>query len=82
MNLMSINKTKTLQILIGDDTSKYHEKYVTLKKWVNNESKDVIAFGENPLKVLQEAKDKGYKSPIMFYVPNPNKTSIYSSRIN
>lgn len=67
---------KTLQILLGD-ASKYYKKHVALKKWINNEPEDVISFGEDPLKVIKEAKDKGYENPILLYIPDPNIIYIF-----
>ncbi|MBM4135624.1 MAG: succinyl-CoA synthetase subunit alpha [Nitrospira sp.] len=60
-------------ILIKDG-DKYGGKYVATKSFKN---KKVISFGTDPLKVFEEAKKKGAKDPVIFYVPEKDTVHIY-----
>jgi hypothetical protein len=62
--------------LIKSDASKYHNKYVALAGF---NSKKVIAYGKDPGKVIEKARKKGFKVPVIVYVPDPNITYILSA---
>jgi hypothetical protein len=50
--------------LIGeDDLSKYDKKFVTLYSFGGR----VASYGDDPVKVLREAKEKGAEEPVLFY---------------
>jgi len=71
------NRTEPSEFqLIQGDASKYHDKYVALAGF---NSKKVIAYGKDPRKVIEKARKKGFKEPVIVYVPDPNITYIYSA---
>ena len=45
---------------------KYEGLYVATRSFRDNR---VLAFGKNPSKVLQSARDQGIKNPLFFKVP-------------
>ena len=59
-------------ILVKD--KKYEGQYVAMKSFVNRE---VVASGDDPVKVMNEAKDKGVMSPFLHYVPRGDITFVY-----
>lgn len=60
------------QVLIKD--KKYTGKYVAIKDF---DSKEVIASGEFPEEIYLKATAKGYKNPVIFFVPFENMVQIY-----
>lgn len=56
------------------DAVKYSGKYVAIKSF---KDKTVLGSGKNPAKVMERAKAKGAKDPIIFYVPKKNSIHIY-----
>ncbi len=44
----------------------YEEQFVAMKSFSDN---TVICAGKKPEQVMKEAKEKGYNSPVMFFVP-------------
>lgn len=71
-------KNKNFSILLIDN-SKYYEKYLALRKWINNKNEDIISFGKNLSKVIKESNEKGFTNPIILYVPNPEKYFILNN---
>lgn len=61
--------------LIEGDVSEYFEKYVAVSSF---NSRKVVAYGKNPAKVIEDARRKGHKTPVIIYVPNPDIDYIYS----
>lgn len=53
------------------DVSKYYGKYVACPSILNRE---IIAYGEDPIKVAEEASKKGIKFPLVSYFPFPDET--------
>jgi len=59
-------------ILIADE--KYEGKYVALRSVVEQE---VVAFGDNPVTVVDEAKKDGATSPLLIYVPKKDESFVF-----
>ncbi len=62
-----------LRVLIND-AGKYSGKYVATRTFLD---KDVISSEDSPEKVYNEAKSKGVKDPVVFYVPFKDVIHIY-----
>ncbi len=58
-----------------EDMSKYYDKYVAM---VSFNDKTIIAYDEDPVKVMKQAKKKGFESPVLHYIHNPDSTQIYN----
>lgn len=56
------------------DGSKYDGKYVATRSFKNNE---VLSSGSDPAKVFNNAKKKGARNPVIFYVPKKGMVHIY-----
>lgn len=56
------------------DGSKYGGKYVATRSFSNNE---VLSSGSDPAKVLDRAKKKGARNPVIFFVPKKGMVHIY-----
>ncbi len=72
-NKLNTEKRKAI-VFIEGDAEKYYDKYVAMASF---NDRRVIAYGENPSKVVEEARKKGIGSPVIFYVPNPKTIQIY-----
>ena len=59
-------------ILVAED--KYDGKYVALRSFTDSE---VLASGDDPIKVMKAAKEQGAASPVLFYVPERDMTFVY-----
>ncbi len=59
-------------VLITDE--KYDGKYVALRSLIDRE---VVASGNDPLNVMDTAKEKGIVSPVVFYIPEHDVTFVY-----
>jgi hypothetical protein len=68
------NRTTKPFCLIEGDASRYYNKYVAEPSFSD---KKVVAFGEDPTEVFKEARQKGYRHPVMFYVPHPDVNLIF-----
>jgi len=53
---------------------KYHGQYVATKSFKDNK---VVSYGSDPSKVFNEAKEKGVKAPVVFYIPKEGMVQIY-----
>lgn len=51
------------------DWTKIYQKYKGLWIGLKDDEKTVIASGKSPKEVMEKAKEKGYKEPILFRVP-------------
>jgi hypothetical protein len=60
--------------VLVSNAEKYGGSYVAKKSF---KSKTVIAFGADPVKVSEEARQKGAKDPVVFYVPEKGMVHIY-----
>lgn len=56
------------------DGEKYGGQYVATKSF---KDRAVVTYGIDPSKVFNDAKDKGVKSPVVFYVPKKGMVQIY-----
>ncbi|MBM4056194.1 MAG: hypothetical protein FJ264_16300 [Planctomycetes bacterium] len=53
-------------ICLVKDGEKYCDEYVATKSLFDN---TVVAHGKDAVKVYNEAKQKGFKDPVIFHVP-------------
>ena len=60
------------QVLIKD--KKYQGRYVALKDF---DKPIVIAHSKDPLKVFKKSVAKGFKKPVVVFVPDKNVVHIY-----
>ncbi len=63
-------------IILNSNDLKYCGKYVALRKFVGNEERDVLAFGDDFADVLKRAKKKR-GSLIIIYIPNSDEKWCY-----
>ena len=56
------------------DGEKYGGKYVATRSFKDT---TVVSFGEDAAKVYDEAKKKGVKAPVVFFVPQKGMVNIY-----
>jgi len=59
-------------VLIPDGD--YEGQYVALRSFTERE---VVASGDDPVEVMQAAKEKGAVSPVIVYAPKDDITCIY-----
>jgi hypothetical protein len=65
--------TKQTNVLVEDD-DRYGGQYVATKSFAD---KTVVSHGLNPADVHAEAKEKGYKDPVVVYIPPKGIVQIY-----
>lgn len=53
---------------------KYAGKYVALKSFSDN---DVVASGDEPSLVLEQAIQNGVDSPVLMFIPENNIAQVY-----
>ena len=70
---MAKGKKAQLPTLIKDG-KKYENKYVAFADF---NSKEVIASGKDPLKVIKAAKAKGVPNPTIVFIPAEDVALIY-----
>lgn len=56
------------------NSNKYIGKYVALQSFNH---RDVVASGKDPLDVVARAEAKGFKSPVIVYIPQKGSVHIY-----
>jgi len=56
------------------DGEKYNGQYVATKSF---KDRKVVSHGSDPSKVFNEAREKGVKEPVVFYVPKKGMVQIY-----
>jgi len=56
------------------NTNEYNGRYVAMKGFDDN---TIIGVGKNPQKALKDAEQKGFKDPVILYVPEENVIHIY-----
>jgi hypothetical protein len=61
------------QILLTDE--RYEGKYVALRSILD---RTVIASGDNPKSVLEQAKKQGAANPVVLFVPQKDITLVYA----
>lgn len=58
-------------------SSKYNGKYVALKDFNDNR---IVGFGKTSQEAYKKAFKKGYKSPVIVFVPLKDTVQIYPVR--
>lgn len=71
--LLSKGEIMSIKTLIKDG-EKYGGNYVATRSFKDTK---VVCFGANPKKVYDEAKGKGVKDPVIFFVPKAGIVNIY-----
>ena len=51
------------EVILLKDSERYEGKYVAKKSFI---SEDVITSGDDPVKVYEEARNKGIEEPVIF----------------
>ncbi len=57
-----------------ENSPEYYGNYVAKESF---ESTTAICFGEDPVKVHEEAKATGVEKPVVFYVCHPGQAHLY-----
>lgn len=73
-NQWQIEKVLFVDHVLLKDGEKYSGQYVATKSF---KDRKVISYGDDPSKVFNEAKEKGAKEPVVFYVPKKGMVQIY-----
>ncbi|MEK6935252.1 MAG: hypothetical protein AABW67_00535 [Nanoarchaeota archaeon] len=63
-------------VSIQEDEKKYYDKYVA---FASPKDFTIVSYGDEPAKVINEAIEKGFKKPVLFYYDNPETTLCYSA---
>jgi hypothetical protein len=63
---------KQEQVLMSEEG--YEGKYVALRSLVD---RTVVASGDNPAVVMEQAHRKGCSEPVIFYVPEHSISLVY-----
>ncbi len=64
--------SKEEQVLVTEEG--YEGKYVALRSFVD---RTVVACGDNPENVMEQARKAGCGEPVIFYVPEHNIILVY-----
>ncbi len=62
------------QHVLVKDSETYSGQFVATKSFVD---KEVICYGNDPVKVSAQAKQKGIDDPVVFYIPQKDVVQIY-----
>jgi hypothetical protein len=55
-------------------TDEFNGRYVAMKSVDDN---TIVGVGEDPEKALREAEEKGFKNPVLLYIPEKDLVHIY-----
>jgi hypothetical protein len=55
-------------------TEEYNGRYVAMKSFDDN---TIVGVGDNPEQALKEAESKGFKNPVLLYIPEKDIVHIY-----
>ncbi len=55
-------------------TDEYNGRYVAMKSFDDN---TIVGVGDNPEEALKAAEEKGFKNPILLYIPEKDLVHIY-----
>ena len=55
-------------------TDEFNGHYVAMKSFVNN---TIVGVGDNPEEALKDAEAKGFKDPVLLYIPEKDIVHIY-----
>ncbi len=58
-------------------TDEFNSRYVAMKSVDDN---TIVGVGDDPEKALREAEEKGFKNPILLYIPEKDLVHIYPVR--
>jgi len=61
------------RILVATD--EFNGRYVAMKSVDDN---TVVGFGDDPEKALRDAEAKGFKDPVLLYIPEKDLVHIYA----
>ncbi len=56
------------------NTDKYDGRYVAMKSFDDN---TIVGVGDSPEKALKDAESKGFKDPVLLYIPEKDTVHIY-----
>lgn len=60
------------KVLVNSD--EYNGLYVAMKSFDDD---TIVGVGDDPEKALKEAEAKGYKDPVILYIPEEDVVHIY-----
>jgi len=63
--------------VLVEDFNKYNGKYVATRDFID---KNVVSYGDDPVKVYNDAVQSGIEDPVVFYVPKKDIVHIYVCR--
>ena len=55
-------------------TDKFNGRYFAMKSFDDN---TLVGVGEDPEKALKDAETKGFKNPVLLYIPEKDLVHIY-----
>ncbi len=55
-------------------TDEYNGRYVAIKSFDDN---TVVGVGDDPEEALKDAEAKGFKNPVLLYIPEKDIVHIY-----
>lgn len=55
-------------------TEQFNGRYVAMKSFDDN---TIVGVGDDPEKALKDAESKGYKNPVLMFVPEKDTVHIY-----
>ena len=55
-------------------TDEFNGRYVAMKSFEGNA---IVGVGDDPEKALKEAEAKGFKNPVLLYIPEKDLVHIY-----
>jgi hypothetical protein len=55
-------------------TDEFNGRYVAMKSFEDNA---IVGVGDDPEKALKEAEAKGFKNPVLLYIPERDLVHIY-----
>lgn len=58
------------------NTDEFNGRYVAMKSFDDN---TIVGVGDNPEEALKDAERKGFKNPILLYIPEKDLVHIYSA---
>jgi len=55
-------------------TDEYNSRYVAMKSFDDH---SIVGVGDDPEVAIKDAKSKGYKNPVLLYIPEKELVHIY-----
>ncbi len=55
-------------------TEEFNGRYVAMK---NFDDSTIVGVGDDPENALKDAESKGYKNPVLLYIPDKDLVHIY-----